>query len=111
MLLRRRRLVRLLAAMDEATSHAQWFSIAEEVDHLNGLWQWRESDDNPHLDAAGIHEDILRLSTYRERGDYGAVLSRLTASIHRHQGAVTTPSLSPVRDQGTADQDAGEDVE
>lgn len=79
--------------MDEATSHAQWSAIAAEVDHLNGLWEWRDSDENPHLDADGIREDILRLNTYRERGDYGALLSRLTASIHRHQGTVTTPAL------------------
>jgi TAG lipase/steryl ester hydrolase/phospholipase A2/LPA acyltransferase len=93
MLRRRRQLVRLLAALDEATSYAQWSAIAADIDHLSGLGPWRTDTAEPHLDAVGIREDIERLASYRDRGDFAAVLSRLTASIHRHQGDVTAPAL------------------
>lgn len=90
---RRRKLVRLLSALDEATSYAQWSAIAADIDGLSKLDAWRTADGAPHLDAASIREDIARLASYRERGDFAAVLSRLTATIHRHQGDVTTPDL------------------
>lgn len=90
---RRTTLTRLRAALDAATTHAEWLEAAQEHDRLTGAEDWRDEDESPHYDAALLRHELDELCHHRDacRGEELSVA--LTASLYRHLVDISAPEL------------------
>jgi len=89
------------AAMREAESYAQWFAAAQQRDRETGHYDWRETDDSEHLNAALMRRDIADMQQLRQSARMLELAALLRQSIYRHQGDIANPHLYRVAFSGT----------
>ncbi len=98
---RPRRTRRAFAALDAATSYAEWHAAALEVDALLELDEWRADDASTLYDAAAIRRYLAALRALRTGGDVRGLAEALHSGLHRHLTDLTDSSLYDTAFGGT----------
>ncbi len=97
----RDKLRQVYAALDAASTYAQWLAAAEAHDALTGADAWRADDASPHYDAGALRASQLRLAALRAAGDGPALAAELSADLYRHLGDLSSPELYGTAMAGT----------
>lgn len=94
----RKQLKRQLA---EAPSFEQWREVAEKLDELDGVLDWRQEGETEMLHESLIREHIQLMRKYRQQGQTAALTRVLQESLYRHLGELSNPDLYAVARTGT----------
>jgi NTE family protein len=97
----RRQLRDVYAALDAATSYAEWLSAAEAHDALTGADAWRRDDESPFYDAAALRASQRRLRALRDADDGLGLAAEMTSDLYRHLGDLSAPALYETAMAGT----------
>ena len=96
-----RKVEHLNAALEDAGSYAQWLEIARELDHLEGLAEWREDDESDLYHYALLRQHVAELRAYRDEGNAVLLFEVLQESAYRHMAEISNPELYQVARAGT----------
>jgi len=81
------------AALDQATSYAQWFELAQQSDRLTGKEQWRDDDTSRIYDYSSIRIRQKKLTALRRKGDDEGLLFALNEGIHGNMAGIGQAAL------------------
>jgi TAG lipase/steryl ester hydrolase/phospholipase A2/LPA acyltransferase len=88
-----RKLSPLNKALAQASSYAEWLSIAEDIDTKNGQMAWRARDASAYCHEKLMRKHIQRMQTLRQNNDLNGLATLLQESIYRHLGELNNPEL------------------
>ncbi|MFO1391755.1 MAG: patatin-like phospholipase family protein [Agitococcus sp.] len=92
---------RLLQALSHANNYQEWLAIAQELDQLDGLMDWRASDGSAFFHENLIKEHIQKMQALRQSGDWQHLAVLLQESVYRHLGELNNPALYQYARSGT----------
>eukprot|EP00126_Sphaerothecum_destruens_P009883 Sdes_comp20619_c0_seq1m15689 len=79
--------------MDRAKNYAEWYSLALELDKINGLNRWKREFESSDYDNELIEERLEDLRIARKSGDLRKMMFLLREGLHRNLGGIGNPSL------------------
>jgi len=85
---KRYKLNKLQGSLREAMSHAEWLSLAAEIDELNGADQWRSSAKSRLYDAHQIKVRSDRLVEFLAGKDRRELIYHLNEGLHGNMGGM-----------------------
>ncbi|WP_410210151.1 DUF3336 domain-containing protein [Aquirhabdus sp.] len=88
-------------ALAHASSYQEWLGIAQELDTLDGLMDWRSSDASAFCHEALMREHIQQMRSMIEHQDLGGLATMLQESVYRHLGELNNPELYLYARSGT----------
>ena len=91
----------LKKALKQASTYAEWLTIAEELDAAEGLIQWRSSDASTVYHASLMREHIRQMQALRHINDLNSLATLLEESMYRHLGELNNPELYQYARSGT----------
>ena len=84
---------RLSRALNNANSYAEWKGIANELDHLGGLDDWKATDESHDYNFILIRDRLHKLRQLRERGDIRELVFWLHEGLHGNIGNLANNCL------------------
>ena len=88
-------------ALAQANSYAEWLSVAEALDTIDGLMAWRDQNASEFCHEKLMREHIQRMQTLRQANDLVALMALLQESVYRHTGELNNPALYQYARSGT----------
>jgi TAG lipase/steryl ester hydrolase/phospholipase A2/LPA acyltransferase len=88
-------------ALAQANNYAEWLSIAEELDTLDGLMAWRNSDASEFCHEQLMRDHIQQMQKLRQTNDLHGLIGLLQESVYRHTGELNNPELYQFARSGT----------
>lgn len=88
-------------ALKQANTYAEWLTIAEKLDTVDGLIKWRRHDDSNVYHASLIREHIRRMQALRQNNNLIDLATLLEESMYRHLGELNNPELYQDARSGT----------
>lgn len=88
-----RKTKRLERELANASSYAEWKGIAQELDHLQGLDDWRAEDESPDYNFILIRNRLNKLRQLREKGEIKELVFWLHEGLHGNIGNIANPKL------------------
>lgn len=80
-------------ALEQANTYAEWLSIAEEIDRVDGHMSWRASDASAFCHERLMREHIQHMQQLRQTNDLNSLANLLQESVYRHLGELNNPEL------------------
>lgn len=80
-------------ALAQANTYQEWLSVAQELDALDGLLEWRSSDASAFFHESLIREHIRQMQALRQSQDWQGLAVLLQESVYRHLGELNNPEL------------------
>lgn len=90
---RRKSPKKLAAAMAQASSHAEWYELAQQHDAQTGAAQWRETTPSTLYDYAAIQSRHDRLQQCLAEKSSAELLYALNEGVHGNMGGMGRPHL------------------
>jgi len=97
----RKRIGRVQKAMKGAESYGAWYTLAQELDRLEGHEAWRSDPSSPLYDHTLIQEHLDLFRQHRQSRQLGPLKELIEASLHRNLGDLSNPALYQVCHAGT----------
>lgn len=91
----------LKKALAQANSYAEWLNIATELDAIEGLMAWRDSDASEFCHEQLMREHIQHMQALRQTDDLKGLIGLLQESVYRHTGELNNPELYQYARTGT----------
>jgi TAG lipase/steryl ester hydrolase/phospholipase A2/LPA acyltransferase len=88
-------------ALAQANTYQEWLSVAQELDALDGLLEWRSSDASAFFHESLIREHIRQMQALRQSQDWQGLAVLLQESVYRHLGELNNPELYQYARSGT----------
>ena len=79
--------------MAEATSYAEWYEAALELDRQEGRDKWREELESDDYDYRLLASRIRVLKRLRRNRDVDRTIFRLREELHGNLGNMANPAL------------------
>ncbi|MCR9090242.1 DUF3336 domain-containing protein [Algiphilus sp.] len=96
-----KRLKTRLRDLEHASDYGSWREIAEELDRLEGVDQWRADDTSDDYDYLLIKERLAEMQALRSAGDVRRLAFALHEGLHGNIGNIANPALHQVARCGT----------
>lgn len=93
---RRAQLREIYAALNQATSYAEWLEAAAAHDDFTGASTWRADDETSHVDTVELREHIAQMRALREAGRVLQLADLLNESLYRHASDLADADLYAV---------------
>lgn len=93
---RRTQLAQCYAALNQASSYAEWHEAALAHDALTGASDWRADDESSHVDAVELRDHIRQMSILREKNKPLELAALLNDSLYRHASDLADAELYSV---------------
>ena len=95
------RLAKRRRDLDNAPDYGTWREIAYELDHAEGLDDWREDPTSSDYDHLLIRERLAEMRALRVQGDVHRLVFALHEGLHGNVGNIANPALHSVARCGT----------
>jgi TAG lipase/steryl ester hydrolase/phospholipase A2/LPA acyltransferase len=80
-------------ALFEATSYADWYAAATELDRVEGRDQWRLEKESEQYDYRLLDSRLRILRRLRKQKDHDRLMFRLREELHGNLGNMANPAL------------------
>ncbi len=91
----------LKKSLAQANSYAEWLKNAEELDQVDGLMDWRNSNASEFCHEQLMREHIQLMQASRQSNDLVGLIGLLQESVYRHTGELNNPELYQYARSGT----------
>ncbi len=91
----------LKKSLAQANSYAEWLSIATELDTIEGLMDWRNSNASEFCHEQLMRDHIRQMQASRQSNDLVGLIGLLQESVYRHTGELNNPELYQYARSGT----------